>query len=43
MYRHENFEELYRYAADHFIRGLLQPAENHGRPAAKKTSAVRAR
>lgn len=43
MYRHENFEELYRYAADHFIRGLLQPAENHWRPAAKKNFAARAR
>ena len=41
MYRHENFEELYRYAADHFIRGLSVPAAPRGRATAGK-SVVRA-
>ncbi|HSV97965.1 MAG TPA: TetR/AcrR family transcriptional regulator [Spirochaetota bacterium] len=41
MYRHENFEELYRYAADHFIRGLAPfPVAPKG-TTSKKTVAVR--
>ncbi len=42
MYRHENFEELYRYAARHFIQGLSRLAVDQGRPTAQKTAAVRA-
>jgi AcrR family transcriptional regulator len=39
MYRHENFEELYRYAADHFIRGLSGQTGKQGRSAARKSVA----
>ncbi|MBP7602961.1 MAG: TetR/AcrR family transcriptional regulator [Spirochaetes bacterium] len=39
MYRHENFEELYRYAADHFIRGLSGQTGEQGRSAARKSVA----